>query len=52
MSGAADTIEGKNAIQSDLKRLKMWAHLNPMRLNKVKCKVLYLGQCNHKYIYR
>jgi len=33
-------------------RLEGWAHVNIMKFNKVKCKVLHLIQGNHQYQYR
>jgi len=33
------------------KELEKWACVNLMRFNKVKCKVLYLGQSNPQYQY-
>ena len=52
LGGAADTLERRNAIQGDLDKIEKWAQDNLMRINKVKCKVLHLGQSNPKHQYR
>ncbi|GAB0180649.1 cAMP-dependent protein kinase inhibitor alpha [Grus japonensis] len=52
LSGAADMLEGRDAIQRDLDRLEEWFHVNLMEFSKAKCKILYLDQGNPRYQYR
>jgi len=52
LSGAVNTLEGRDAIQRAPDRLEMWACVNVMKFNKAKCKVLHLGGGNPKLRYR
>ncbi|GAB0208425.1 mitochondrial enolase superfamily member 1 [Grus japonensis] len=52
LCGVVETLEGRDAIQRDLDRLERWVRANRMKFNKAKCKVLHVGRCNPKHIYR
>jgi len=52
LCGALNTLEGKDAIQRDPDRLERWTCANLFKVNKAKCKVLYVGQGNLKHKYR
>lgn len=52
MSGAVDTLEGREAIQRDVNRLEKWAHKDLIWFNKANCKVLHFGWGNSMYLYR
>lgn len=46
-----DTLEGREAIQTDLDSLERWSYANIMKF-EAKCKVLHLGWGNPKYKFR
>ncbi|GAB0178628.1 cAMP-dependent protein kinase inhibitor alpha [Grus japonensis] len=52
LSGAVSSLEGSDAIQSDLDRPEEWDCVNLMKFNKAECKVLQPGWGNVQYLYR
>ncbi|GAB0181465.1 triadin [Grus japonensis] len=53
LCGAVNMLEGRDAIQRDLKSLEKWAHENRMKFNKAnKYEVLHMGRSNPKHNYR
>ncbi|PKU46845.1 rna-directed dna polymerase from mobile element jockey- hypothetical protein [Limosa lapponica baueri] len=52
LCGAVNALEGRDAIQKDLKRLERWARVNLVKFNQAKCRVLHLGHSNPKHKYR
>jgi len=51
LCGAVDTLEGKDAIQRELDKLKKWTCVNLLKFNTAKCKVLHMGRGNPKHKY-
>ncbi|KAM9643769.1 uncharacterized protein ACIBXB_012437 [Morphnus guianensis] len=49
LSGTVHSLEGRDAIQRDLEDR---THMNLVKFNKAKCKVLHLGQGNQQYEHR
>lgn len=47
-----DSLEGRDATQNDLDRFEQWTHMNLIKFNIAKRKVLNLGQSNPPYQYR
>ncbi|RMC15022.1 hypothetical protein DUI87_07201 [Hirundo rustica rustica] len=52
LCAAVDRLEGRDAIPRNLDRLERWDHVNLMKFNKAKCKVLQLSWGNPKRKYR
>ena len=50
LCGAVDRTEARDGIQWDLGKLKS-GHVNLMRFNKSKSKVLHVGQCCSRCVY-
>ena len=49
LSGAADTLEGRDTVCRDLAKLEEWVHVNLMKFNKTKCKVLHVSSSNPQH---
>jgi len=52
LSGVVNMLEGRDAVQRDLDKLEKWVHVNLMRFNMAKYKVLHLDWGNPQYQYR
>ena len=52
LSAVADSTEGRDATKKDVDVPEKQSHVNLMRLNKAKCKVLHFCQGNSRYVYR
>jgi len=52
LCGAVNTLEGRDVVQRDLDMLESWAHVNLIRFNKAKCKVLHMDRGNPMHRYR
>jgi len=52
VSGVVDTINGRDAIRSDLDNFEKWAHRILRRFNKTKLKMFHLCWVNPRYVWR
>ena len=52
LTGAVETVEGRNIIQRGMNSLEEWVHEKLLRFNKANYQALHLGQGNPRYLYR
>ncbi|KAJ7409060.1 rna-directed dna polymerase from mobile element jockey-like [Willisornis vidua] len=52
LGGAVNSLQGREALQTNLERLEIWTITNYMKFNKGKFRIVHLGQGNPSFVYR